>query len=104
AVEAHPKRPRLQADPGSAVSPTKYLERPGYQSRTRDRSRCSAWNPHSHLFVDKVRRIARAMSPSCSKEAVMQKQKISKVRLLIIAALLYPACALAQIGGGNSGS
>jgi hypothetical protein len=33
----------------------------------------------------------------------MQKQKISKARLLIIAALLYPACALAQIGGGNSG-
>jgi hypothetical protein len=44
------------------------------------------------------------MSPSCSKEAVMQKQKMGKAKLLIIAALLYPACVLAQIGGGNSGS
>jgi hypothetical protein len=34
----------------------------------------------------------------------MQKQKMGKAQLLIIAALLYPACALAQIGGGNSGS
>jgi hypothetical protein len=34
----------------------------------------------------------------------MQKQKTGKAKLLIIAALLYPACALAQIGGGNSGS
>jgi hypothetical protein len=34
----------------------------------------------------------------------MQKQKTGKAKLLIIAALLYPTCALAQIGGGNSGS
>ena len=34
----------------------------------------------------------------------MQKQKMGKAKLLIIAALLYPACTLAQIGGGNSGS
>jgi hypothetical protein len=34
----------------------------------------------------------------------MQKQKMGKAKLLIIAALLYPACVLAQIGGGNSGS
>jgi hypothetical protein len=34
----------------------------------------------------------------------MQKQKMGKAKLLIFAALLYPTCALAQIGGGNSGS
>ncbi len=33
----------------------------------------------------------------------MQKQKTGKTKILIIAALLYPACALAQISGGNSG-
>jgi len=44
------------------------------------------------------------MSSSCSKEAIMQKQKTRKAKLLIIAALLYPACAFAQISGGTSGS
>ena len=34
----------------------------------------------------------------------MQKQKMGKAKLLITAALLCPTCALAQIGGGNSGS
>jgi hypothetical protein len=43
------------------------------------------------------------MSSSCSKEAIMQKQKTRKAKLLIIA-LLYPACAFAQISGGTSGS
>jgi hypothetical protein len=33
----------------------------------------------------------------------MQKQKTGKTKVLIIVALLYPVCALAQIGGGNSG-
>jgi hypothetical protein len=31
----------------------------------------------------------------------MQKQKMGKAKLLIIAALLCPACALAQIGGSQ---
>ena len=33
----------------------------------------------------------------------MQKQKTGKLKILMVAALLYPACALAQISGGNSG-
>src|ERR1700733_9673931 len=33
----------------------------------------------------------------------MQKQKTGKAKVLIIVAMLYPACALAQISGGNSG-
>jgi hypothetical protein len=33
----------------------------------------------------------------------MQKQKRVKTKILMIAALLYPACALAQIGGGHPG-
>ena len=32
----------------------------------------------------------------------MQKQKTGKTKVLIIVALLYPVCALAQIVGGNS--
>jgi hypothetical protein len=32
----------------------------------------------------------------------MQK-RIGKTKVLMVAALLYPACALAQTGGGNSG-
>jgi hypothetical protein len=34
----------------------------------------------------------------------MQKQEIFLARTMMVAALLYPACALAQIGEGNSGS
>jgi hypothetical protein len=34
----------------------------------------------------------------------MQKQKMGKTRLLIIVALFYPACVLAQIGGEHSGA
>lgn len=33
----------------------------------------------------------------------MQKQNVSKTHTLIVAALLYPACALAQISGGHTG-
>jgi hypothetical protein len=33
----------------------------------------------------------------------MQKQRAPKVKILMVAALLYPVCALAQTGG-NSGS
>jgi hypothetical protein len=33
----------------------------------------------------------------------MQKQKTGKLKILMVAALFYPACALAQISGGNSG-
>jgi hypothetical protein len=33
----------------------------------------------------------------------MQKQKTFLARIVMVAALLYPAYALAQIGGGNSG-
>jgi hypothetical protein len=33
----------------------------------------------------------------------MQKQRAAKVKILMVTALLYPACALAQ-AGGNSGS
>jgi hypothetical protein len=33
----------------------------------------------------------------------MQKQKTGKLKTLMVVALLYPACALAQISGGNSG-
>lgn len=33
----------------------------------------------------------------------MQQLKRAKTKMLMIAALLYPACALAQIGGGHPG-
>jgi hypothetical protein len=33
----------------------------------------------------------------------MQEQKRVKTKILMIAALLYPTCALAQIGGGHPG-
>jgi hypothetical protein len=37
------------------------------------------------------------------EEAVMQKPRAIKVKILMVAALLYPACGLAQISG-NSGT
>jgi hypothetical protein len=37
------------------------------------------------------------------EETVMQKPRAIKIKILMVAALLHPACGLAQIGG-NSGT
>jgi hypothetical protein len=61
-----------------------------------------AWNRHSRLSVGSGK--ARPSGPrERRKEVVMQKQKTVLATIAMLAALLYPAYALAQMGGGSSG-
>jgi hypothetical protein len=74
-------------------------------SRTRDGFHCLARNRPAHLFVDDDWADgATDLALNAREESVMRKQKTAKTKILIVALLLYPACALAQISGGSSGA